>query len=513
MSTVDPQAVPSQEKPSDSRQGHRVKHRDYTFLGLTQSLCPECVQVVPAKIIVRERRVYFRKTCPDHGTREDFVCSDVKRYDLVETSLPAKLPAKTFVEPNKGCPHDCGLCSEHEQHTCIGVVEITDGCNLTCPMCYASSAPGKKHKSFEDICRAIDRLVEAEGHAEVMQLSGGEPTLHPQLLDAVDYALSQPIDFVMINTNGIRLASDDALVDELSKRRERLEIYFQLDALEDDQIAKLRGESGLLPRKLKALDRLAEANLNVTLVATLQGGLNDNAPADLVDFARSRPEVTGLSFQPATYSGRHTLPEQVESRITFPDVIDNIVNDQRNDFEESDFFPLPCAHPNCHWISLAVRGQEGFTPLTRLVDAKEHMDLLANGISFTRDKTKSLAKQVVARLACGDSGCCSPSTESSSGGLPVLSADNSGCEPSVDQEMVDQETVEAFLEGVMRQSVGARDMLRITITSFLDVYNFDVRRVMKCCTHHVLPSGHIIPFCAYNVLYREGHVPLPELDR
>ncbi len=485
------------------------KHRDYTFLGLTQSLCPECREVVPAKIIARGQRVYFRKVCPQHGQREDFICSDVGRYDMVETSLPAKLPRMTFADPNHGCPYDCGLCSEHEQHTCIGVIEITDGCNLTCPLCYAASAPGKPHKSLDQIRSAIDRLVEAEGQAEVMQFSGGEPTLHPQLLEAVDYALSRPIDYVMINTNGIRFAHDQELVENLARNRQRVEIYFQLDALDDSVIEQLRGQAGLLETKLKALDRLATAGLNVTLVATLQGGVNDEAPAELVEFARTRPWITGLSFQPATYSGRHVLPEQLEQRITFPDVIDQISADRRNEFAPSDFFPLPCAHPNCHWISLAARDGDRLAPLPQFIDARENLDLLANGISFTREKTQALAAQLAARMACGDSGCCTPETNPNSPAghanrpsLPVIQ--DSGGEAPLN--------VEQFLQGVISKSVGARDLLRITITSFLDVYNFDVRRVMKCCTHHVLPTGHIIPFCAYNVLYRDGTARLPELS-
>lgn len=484
----------------------RPRHRDYTFLGVTQSLCPTCLQVVPAKIISRGKRVYFRKQCPEHGTREDFICSDVSRYDLVSTSLPAKLPAKTFVEPQKGCPLDCGLCSEHEQHTCIGVVEITDGCNLTCPMCYAGSAPGRKHRTLEQSQRAIDALVEAEGHAEVMQLSGGEPTLHPQLIELLDYALAQPIDFVMINTNGIRLAKDEALVEQLASRADRVEIYFQLDCLDDQQMSKLRGQDGLLETKLQALDRLAEAGLNVTLVSTLQAGVNDSAPADLVHFAMARSEITGLSFQPATYSGRYALPSELEQRITFPDVVDAIVADDRNPYTATDFFPLPCAHPNCHWLSLAVKSQDTVVPLTKYVESTANLDLLANGISFTREKTQQLVQQLAARMACGEGCGCSPSQEgvSATNSLNVIEAPQAG-------DAGEQEVVSAFLERVMQQQAGARDMLRITITSFLDAYNFDVRRVMKCCTHHVLPSGHIIPFCAYNVLYREGHVPLPEL--
>ncbi len=487
---------------------NRAKHRDYTFLGLTQSLCPECRQVVPAKIVSRGKRVYFRKTCPVHGTREDFICSDVDRYDLISTSLPAKLPANTFAETDQGCPYDCGLCPEHEQHTCIGVIEITDGCNLTCPMCYAASAPGKQHKSLDEIKAAIDRLVLAEGRVEVMQLSGGEPTLHPQLLDAVDYALSQPIDYVMINTNGIRLAHDRQLVDALAAQRDRLEIYFQFDSLDDGQVELLRGQAGLVDTKLRALDRLAEAGLNVTLVATLQGGVNDHAPAELIHFAAGHPEITGLSFQPATYSGRYALPEQLEHRITFPDVIDTISEDARNDFAASDFFPLPCAHPNCHWIGMAIRNEGSFVPITKLVEARQNLDLLANGISFTREQTKRLAEQLLARLACGDSGCCSGPVNTLSQlpqpdplVLPVLSTANRS-----------ENSIANFLQAVTEKKAGARDMLRITITSFLDVYNFDVRRVMKCCTHHVLPSGHIIPFCAYNVLYRDGTARLPSLS-
>src|SRR5262249_39404135 len=146
---------------------------------------------------------------------------------------PAKVPREIGVLPDRGCPFDCGLCTEHEQHTCIGLVEITSSCNLTCPMCYASSAPGGKHLSVEDVKRAIDRLVEVEGRPEILQLSGGEPTLHPRFAEILDYALSRPIDYVMINTNGIRLAHDPALVEQIARHRDRVEVYFQFDGLTD----------------------------------------------------------------------------------------------------------------------------------------------------------------------------------------------------------------------------------------------------------------------------------------
>ena len=133
-----------------------AKLRDHTFLGTTQSLCPECLALVPAKIITKGQRVYFRKRCPTHGVREDFICSDVALYDQMQYSLPGKVPPEYGVEPDKGCPYDCGLCTEHEQHTCIGLVEVTSSCNLRCPMCYASSGPGRQSPELRRMC-PLDR--------------------------------------------------------------------------------------------------------------------------------------------------------------------------------------------------------------------------------------------------------------------------------------------------------------------------------------------------------------------
>ena len=483
-----------------------MKVSDYTFLGTTQSLCPECLALTPTKIIVRNGRVYFRKQCPTHGTREDFVCSDVRQYDQLDYSLPSKLPIEYGVEPDKGCPFDCGLCSEHEQHTCIGLVEITSSCNLTCPMCYASSAPGGKHLSLEDCQRAIDRLVEVEGCPEVLQLSGGEPTIHPRLPEILNYAMSQPIDYVQINTNGIRLAHDAELVDLLASHRDRLEVFFQLDGLSDGISEQLRGES-LLETKLAAIEALGKADVHITLAATLQGGVNDNELGPLVVFGLERPWITGINLQPATYSGRFSLPDQLENRITFPDVIRGICEQTDGLFQAEDFMPLPCAHPNCHQLAYVFRSGNEFTPLTRFFDARNNLDLLANGIVFTRERARNVINQYLGRQSCCG-GSCGPEEEGAS-----KTETGARLFPVLDETVVENGSfAEDFFEKVVAERLGATDVFRITITSFLDAYNFDVRRLMKCCTHHILPSGHVIPFCAYNVLYREGHVALPQLS-
>lgn len=483
-------------------------YRDYTFLGTTQSLCPECLTLVPAKIVSRHGRVYFRKTCAEHGPREDFVCSDVKWFDRNNYSLPGKVPVSFGVEPDRGCPYDCGLCTEHEQHTCIGLLEINSACNLECPMCFAVSGPGGSHLSLEDCIAAIDRLVEVEGQPEILQLSGGEPTIHPDFEAIHRYACDQPIDIVMINTNGIRMARDRAFLESIAERKHRTEIYLQFDSFEDVGYKALRGAS-LLETKLKAIEQLGEVGLNTILVCTVQPGVNDHEIGRLVEFGIERPWITGVSFQPATYSGRTVLPETLENRITFPDVIKAIA-EQSVQWRETDFAPLPCAHPNGHTLSYAYRSGNRITPLARFVDLDRHLDLLSGRITFNRQRAKELIDQYLSRQACGGGDCgCSEAPLVSFGLSPQRSTDSMPADlsPEVIADAMQ------FFTRALSENLNPRDMFRITTTSFMDAYNFDVRQLMKECVHFVLPSGHLVPFSAYNVLYRNGHIQLPPLKK
>jgi len=491
--------------------------RDHTFLGMTQSLCPECLALVPAKIIEKRGRVYFRKQCPTHGVREDFICADVRQYDRMEFSLPGKVPAQFGTTPQRGCPYDCGLCTEHEQHTCVGLVEITSSCNLHCPMCYASSGPGGKHLSFADCRAAIDRLVQVEGRAEVLQLSGGEPTIHPEFLSILEYTCSCAVDLVMINSNGLRFAHDPEFLEAVARFRHRLEVYLQFDGFSNQGCQVLRGEP-LVEAKLRAVEALGQHGIRVILVTTLQPGVNDADIGAIVRFGLERRWITGISFQPATYSGRHVLPADLERRITFPDVVRAVAEQTGGLFREDDFLPLPCAHPNCHSLTYAYRSGGQVIPLARFIDARKHLDILANGITFSRTRARELIEQYLGRLGCCGGNCDSAraapapvSLDVPPGQAPLTEQGPTSPEGTSNGEGAQATAASDFFRRALAEQLSPADVFRITITSFLDAYNFDVRRLMKCCTHHVLPSGHVIPFCAYNVLYREGHVPLPTL--
>ncbi len=232
---------------------------------------------------------------------------------------------------------------------------------------------------------------------------------------------------------------------------------------------------------------MGQRGIKTSLVCTLQPGVNDHEVGAIVEFGVARPWITGISFQPATYSGRHVLPDDLERRITFPDVIRAIEAQTDGMFREDDFMPLPCAHPNCHSLTYAFRSEGQVVPLLRFIDARKHLDILANGLLFTRNRARQLIERYLAQSGCGV-----------------------GCFPTI-AEPATQAAGDEFFARAIAEQLAQADVFRITITSFLDAYNFDVRRLMKCCIHHVLPSGHVIPFCAYNVLYREGHAALPAL--
>ncbi|PKB75217.1 MAG: radical SAM protein, partial [SAR202 cluster bacterium MP-SAtl-SRR3965592-G2] len=204
----------------------RVKQdADYIFHELTRSICPECKTVIDAQIIIRDNKVYMRKRCPTHGWFEGIISSDAEMYvNSIKFNKPGTIPLEFSTEVKDGCPLDCGLCPEHKQHICLGLIEVNTACNLSCPVCFANAAIGYS-LTMQQVEGMLDRFVETEGDPEVIQFSGGEPTIHPQILDMIQAAKDRGIRQVMINTNGVRIARDDRFLEGLAKLNPV--VYFQ----------------------------------------------------------------------------------------------------------------------------------------------------------------------------------------------------------------------------------------------------------------------------------------------
>ena len=235
--------------------------RPYIYAELTTSLCSRCLHKVEAKVIFQDGCVYLQKRCPEHGYERVLLSTDIDYYRLCRGTLkPSQMPAQFNTPIRYGCPYDCGLCSDHEQHSCLSLVEITDQCNLQCPICYAESSPRRQtHRSLEHVERMLDAVCSNEAEPDIVQISGGEPTVHPQFFEILAAAKRRPIKHLMLNTNGVRIAQEEGFAERLAGFQPGFEVYLQFDSLRDAPLRELRG-ADLRAVRLKALEKSASSS-------------------------------------------------------------------------------------------------------------------------------------------------------------------------------------------------------------------------------------------------------------
>ena len=455
----------------------RVKQdADFIFHELTRSICPECKAVIDAQIILRDNKVYMRKRCPSHGWFEGIISSDAEMYvNSAKFNKPGTIPLEFSTEVKDGCPLDCGLCPEHKQHICLALIEVNTACNLNCPICFANAGIGYS-LTLEQVEGMLDRFVEIEGDPEVVQFSGGEPTIHPDLPAMIQAAQDRGIRQVMVNTNGVRIARDDKFLDTLSKLEPV--IYFQFDGLRRETYRVIRGED-LLDTKLSALDRLHRAGLDVVLVAAIEREVNVDEVGAIVEFGLQHPAVRGVVLQPVTHVGRH-IPFDPMQRVTIPDVIHGIVEQTGGRFVLEDFVPVPCCFPTCQVNSYIYVDGETVTPLPRLLKIEDYLDYITNR-ALPKPPNAAQVQQALEGLW---SASAVAGTEKTAGQFQCA------CGPGLDLP---------FSVSHLKEHI-----FQIAIKDFLDAYTFNVKQVMKCCVGILVPDGRVIPFCAYNsVGYRE----------
>ncbi len=333
--------------------------RDEVFLEYTKSICPVCKVVIDAEVNLRDGRIVLSKRCREHGKFDALISSDAEGYlDAVRYNKPGTLPLATQTEVVDGCPLDCGMCPDHKQQACLGILEVNSNCNLDCPICFADSGHQPDHfvLSLDQIEVALDSFVKAEGEPEVVMFSGGEPTIHPHILEAMEMAYAKGVKNVTLHTNGIRLAHDRKFVRELAAMQPKPPgIYLQFDGLKEETHLAIRARD-LRTAKQTALDNCAEAGLIVTLAAAIEKDVNADEVGDIVRFGIGHPAVRAVAFQPVTHSGRHLKFDPME-RLCNADVVAGLVEQCPDWFKKSDFFPVPCCFPTCRSITyLLVEG-------------------------------------------------------------------------------------------------------------------------------------------------------------
>ena len=447
--------------------------RKYTYYDFTLSLCPECLKRVDAKIVFENEKVYMLKRCTEHGNSKVLIADDIEYYKNIRNyNKPSETPYTFNTKTHYGCPYDCGLCPDHEQHSCLTVLEVTDRCNLTCPTCYAGSSPTYgRHRTLEEVKKMLDTIVKNEKEPDVVQISGGEPTIHPQFFEILEYAKSLPIRHLMLNTNGIKIAKDKEFVKRLKSYTPDFEIYLQFDSFNNEVLKSMRG-AHLSEIREQAIANLNEVNLSTTLVVTLQKGLNDHEIGKIIDYALQQKCVRGVTFQPTQIAGRLENFNPEKDRLTLTEVRRKIL-EQAPVFNGDDLIPVPC-NPDALVMGYALKLDGEVFPLTRYVNPADLLDNSKNTIVYEQDE--QLHGKMIELFSTGNS------VEVAEENLKSIMC----CLPNIDAP-----------------NLGYDNLFRIIIMQFIDAYNFDVRAIKKSCVHIVDKDYKIIPFETMNLLYRD----------
>lgn len=328
-------------------------------LSTTESVCPDCLKTVPAIRYAEGDTVYLEKSCPDHGTVSTPIWRGLKsyfRWDRAPRNRSAILNPATPVD--KGCPHDCGICADHQQQSCCVLLEVTSRCNIACPFCFASAEREGTDVPMETISQWLDTLMQRAGGRVHIQLSGGEPTVRDDLPEIIGLVRSKGFTFVQLNTNGVRLSKEPDYVRALADAGLDC-VFLQFDGVSDTVHKALRGAK-LARVKEEAIAACEKARVGVVLVPTLVPGINTDQIGAIVDYAKAHmPTVRAVHFQPVSYFGRTPEPPRPETRFTLPEVMDALIAHEKGGIMLEDFHPGSAENPFCSFSGRFVVEEDG----------------------------------------------------------------------------------------------------------------------------------------------------------
>ena len=461
----------------------------------TRSVCPVCRKTLPAVLARFEERagVYLQRECPDHGLFRTMVWQDHMSFEnwiRRETLLS---------DAEKHCSGDCRACASHPQDTCCVILEVSRRCNLHCTYCFANGgAPGNyrgeapAQPSFEELCASVDRIIQLAG-SPLLQLSGGEPTLRDDLPELVQYARKAGCSYVQINTNGIRLAADEAYVGKLAEAG--LDIAFlQFDGTDDGIYRALRGQA-LLETKLAAIANCGKHGIGVTLVPTIVPGINDHEIGNIVRKAVELfPAVRSVHFQPVTYMDRFPAPGTASSGsgqliADAPDpassgsgqltadapgappekryTLDALMHDLciQTGIPETSLLPSRCDHAVCEFHAKFIfNARRELVPVTdQAFDARQERTTAARNRRYVAEHWRGRPEPA---------------------DLPLL--------PPPGERLAAEEREPLEFDDFVRQ-LRFRSMT-VSAMAFQDRFNMDLERLCRCSLH-IYENGKLLPFC------------------
>ena len=452
----------------------------------TESLCPVCLERIPAYRETRGEDVYLVKRCREHGAFEALVWRGPPAFDSWKRPKIPTTPPVTYTAVDRGCPFDCGLCPDHRQRSCAVIIEVTKRCDLGCAFCYANSNSGGASDPSMETVTDWFRSAKNTGGGFNIQLSGGEPTMRDDLPEIVSHGRSFGFDFIQLNTNGIRLAHDRDYVKAL-KDAGLSSVFLQFDGTDDAIYRKMRGRD-LLEEKTGAVEACGDVGLGVVLVPTVVSGVNDGNVGEILRRAIEwAPIVRAVHFQPVSYFGRYpSVPDKTPDngkRLTLPRLMRAIETQSGGMFRVSDFKPPGCENALCSFHgSFLIRTDGAVRPLQAPFDKPccSTPEKAEEGAlkSISRVANQWVAPEKV-ETAVKEERCCTNPSPSCRDDFGLLSLD----------DFIERARTHAFSVSAM---------------AFQDAWNVDLERVRDCCIHVMAENGYLIPFCIYNLTDAAG---------
>lgn len=474
------------------------------------SICPICQKRIEAEIKEVRGQIIMEKECQEHGFFSETLSNDAEYYKrLQRLDQIAENSVEKTTNKNKGCPYDCGLCQDHLTPSIFVNIDLTNRCNMNCPVCFASAGATKRlyEPSFEEIRKILERMASIKPNPPfAVQFSGGEPTLREDLPQIIEAAKSLGISQIQVATNGKRFANDPEYLKKVINAGINT-YYLQFDGLNPSCYKKFRGYD-TLPEKKKAIENLRSfGETSVVLVPTVSKGVNDQELGDIIYFGRDNFDVIrGINFQPLSFSGRATNEEIKRYRITITDLVKLIEEQTNGEVGKEDFYPIPfvvpvskfveslrglnmphfTTHPQCGVATYVFVDGRKLIPITRFVDVEGFFEYLTE-----RGE----------KISCG--GKIRKGIEVSK----ILKDMGS----FIDKEKMPKnlnllDITKGILNGGGKEYLAKlhHKSLFIGTMHFMDPFNFDLDRVRRCAIHYALPDGSFIPFCSYNSIHREN---------
>ncbi len=440
----------------------------------TTSCCPVCLQLLPAYKTIKGQNVYLKKSCAQHGDFEILISKDSKRFTDKTFSSTGKTVYENQTQVSEGCPSDCGLCPDHQQHLCTALIEITDRCDLQCPICYFGEA-GSSDISIDEFKARLATVLRTEnGELDILQISGGEPTQHRHFPQILETALEENINRILINTNGLSILDSDVVFNSIRDNKDRTEVYLQFDGYNESANRILRG-ADFSHQKEQVIEKLNAADIKICLAVTLIPE-NLSEIRNILDLATKVKNITGVTFQRFSHSGRGVGLPNIS--LTQEDILQAI--DDTNYLRYEHIVPLPCSHENCTSISFIFVADNQMYPLGKYIDFAKHQSIIKDRLQFDSTVLTELKKE----LACTSSGCCSW---------------------IIDNRKITRKLRE-FTNG-RASNYNNMKMLRIVVKNFMDAETFDTERAKKCCVGVSIGGDRIIPFCVNNIFNKRQQLP------